>query len=302
MKHSEIGWELWRGFLAIAGHGSLSAAAREVGLTQPTVGRHLDALEAALGHRLFTRSQAGLSPTPTAMALVPHARAMAASAEALARTASAEADEESGTVRLTVSEVIGMEVLPPILADFGARHPAIAVEVALSNRNEDMLRREAEIAIRMVRPVQQALLARRVGRVAIGLYAHRDYLDRRGRPATPDAIFSSHALIGPDRDASRYHGFQIAGRAMARDMFTMRVDNDVAQLQLLRAGCGIGVCQLGVAARDPDLVRLFPDEIEFGLDMWLAMHEDLRGLRRVRLLFDYLAAGLGAYVALPDRK
>ena len=148
--------------------GSLSGAARRLGLTQPTVGRHIDALEAALGLTLFTRSPRGLAPTTAALALAPHVEAMAASAAALARTASGEAAADRGVVRVTASEIIGCEVLPPILAAFRAEHPGIAVELALTNRNEDLARRDADIAVRMVRPTQSAL-----ARAAHRRFAHR---------------------------------------------------------------------------------------------------------------------------------
>ena len=145
-------WDELRTFIEVARDGSLSGAARRLGLTQPTVGRHIDALEAALGLSLFTRSPRGLTPTPAALALVPHVEAMAASADALARAASGEASADRGVVRVTASDVIGCEVLPPILAAFRAVHPGIAIELALTNRNEDLARRDADIAVRMVRP------------------------------------------------------------------------------------------------------------------------------------------------------
>ena len=175
-------WDELRTFVEVARDGSLSAAARRLGLTQPTVGRHIDALEAALGLTLFARSPRGLTPTPAALALEPHVEAMAAAAAALARTASGEAAADRGAVRVTASEIIGSEVLPPILAAFHATHPGIAVELALSNRTADLARRDADVAVRMVRPTQSGLVARRIGSSRIGLYAHRDYLARFGEP------------------------------------------------------------------------------------------------------------------------
>ena len=167
-------WDHYRTFLAVVVTGSLSGAARSLGLTQPTVGaRHIETLEAALGTPLFTRSPGGLRPTEAALALRPHAEAMAHAAEALVRTASGEADAARGVIRLTASDVVGAEVLPPILTDFREDHPRIAVELVLSNRSEDLLRGEADIAVRMVRPTQEALLAWRIGQVRLGLFAHR---------------------------------------------------------------------------------------------------------------------------------
>lgn len=292
---SDIGWEYWRTFLAVAKTGSLSAAARRLSLTQPTVGRHIDSLEAAVGAPLFTRSQTGLVPTATALALVPHAEAMAASAEALKRTASGEAEAERGIVRLAASEIMGVEVLPSLLAPFHTLHPAIVMEVAVSNQQENLLRRDADLAVRMARPTQEALVARRIGDVPIGLYAHRSYAERRRLPAHPAEIFD-HELIGVDRDAARLGGLTVAGRALTPDLFAYRSDSDLAQLAALRAGFGIGVCQVAIARRSPDLVPVLPGDVAFGLEMWLVMHEDLRTSRRIRLLFDHLSGALSEYV------
>ena len=159
-------WDELRTFVEVSRDGSLSGAARRLGLTQPTVGRHIDALEAALGLTLFTRSPRGLTPTPAALALEPHVEAMATAAAALGRAASGEAAADRGAVRVTASDVIGCEVLPPILAAFHAAHPGIAIELALSNRTADLARRDADIAVRMVRPTQSGLVARRIGSLA----------------------------------------------------------------------------------------------------------------------------------------
>jgi DNA-binding transcriptional LysR family regulator len=289
-------WELYRSFLAVVRDGSLTGAARSLGLTQPTLGRHVAALEQALGVALFTRSQHGLTPTPVALELMPHAEAMAAAAEALARAASGEAARDRGTVRLTASEIVGAEVLPPILTAFHERHPHIVLELALSNRTEDLLRRDADIAVRMVRPTQEALIARRIGRMPIGLYAHRRYIDKHGAPRTIDELLR-HTLIGFDRDTTSMRAVGGAANSLSREMFALRSDNDLAQLAALRAGYGIGGCQVGIAARDPDLLPVLPDQLYFTLEMWLAMHEDLRTSHRVRLLFDHLVTELGAFIA-----
>ena len=301
MTGSDPGWELWRSFLAVTETGSLSAAARSLRLTQPTLGRHVDALEATLGAPLFTRSQHGLQPTSLALSLVPHAEAMASAADNLLRTASGEAEGERGTVRLAASEIVGIEVLPAMLGRFREAHPGIALELALSNRNEDLLRRDADIAVRMVRPQQAALVARRIGTVGIGLYAKRDYLARHGNPSGVGEL-SAHTVIGVDRNNAALEAIRIGGEPVSRELFSYRCDSDVGQLAAVRGGVGIGICQHGVAARDPDLVPVLPDLFDLSLDMWLAMHEDLRHSRRVRLLFDHLAAELGAYAKVGQRQ
>lgn len=288
-------WDHLRSFLAVLREGSLSAAARGLRLTQPTVGRHIDELESALGVVLFTRSQSGLAPTEAALELRPHAETMAAAAEALARTASGEAAEARGAVRIAASEVVGVEILPRLLEPFRRLYPQIAIELVVSNRNEDLLRREADIAVRMVAPTQGALLARRIGAIELGLHAHRRYLERRGTPATLDAL-TGHALIGFDRETTAVRALQKLGLPLTREMFAIRTDSDTTQFSAIRAGLGIGVCQAPLAARDPDLVRLLPDAFAYPLECWVAMHEDLKTVRRMRLAFDHLVAGLDAYV------
>jgi len=288
-------WDELRTFVEVSRDGSLSGAGRRLGLTQPTVGRHIDALEAALGLTLFTRSPRGLTPTPAALALEPHVEAMATAAAALGRAASGEAAADRGAVRVTASDVIGCEVLPPILAAFHAAHPGIAIELALSNRTADLARRDADIAVRMVRPTQSGLVARRIGASRIGLYAHRDYLARFGEPRSL-ADLASHCVIGFDRDNSSFRGAGDFARTLTRETFGFRCDNDLAQLAALRAGAGVGGCQENIARRTPELVAVLPSAFHYALEVWLVMHEDLKATRRVRLLFDHLAVGLTDYV------
>jgi DNA-binding transcriptional LysR family regulator len=288
-------WDELRTFLEVARDGTLSGAARRLGVTQPTVGRHIDALDTALGATLFTRSPRGLTATPAALALGPHAEAMAAAAAALGRAASGEAAGDRGAVRVTASDVIGCEVLPPIIAAFHSAHPGIAIELALTNRNEDLARRDADIAVRMVRPTQSGLVARKIGASRIGLYAHRDYLARFGQPRSL-ADLAGHCVIGFDRDNSSFRGAGDFARRLRREDFGFRCDNDLAQLAALRAGVGIGGCQENIARRMPELVAVLPNAIPYALEVWLVMHEDLKATRRVRLLFDHLAAGLARYV------
>ncbi|HTT97697.1 MAG TPA: LysR substrate-binding domain-containing protein [Rhizomicrobium sp.] len=289
-------WDLYRSFLGVLRFGSLSAAARELALTQPTLGRHIDALEAALGTKLFARSRHGLAPTQAALTLLPHAEAMEAAALALRRAASGEAGEPAGAVRVTASNVIGAEVLPQILTQFRERHPAIAIELALSDRTQDLSRRDADIAVRMVRPTQKALIAKRLGAVRIGLFAHTRYLARRGTPRNIDEL-AHHDIIGFDRETAAMRSLGMS-LSITRDLFALRTDDNSAQLNALRAGFGLGICQMGIAARDKNLVAVLPGLVSFQLEMWLVMHQDLRANKRVRLLFDHLAAALKDYAAI----
>jgi DNA-binding transcriptional LysR family regulator len=301
MTASEPGWELYRTFLEVMRDGTLSGAARKLGLTQPTVGRHIDQLEASLGVRLFSRSPQGLKPMAAALGLVSHAETMAAASEALRRTASGGASGDHGTIRLTASQMVGCEVLPPMLARFRHSHPGVTLELALNNRNEDLLRRDADIAVRMVQPRQKSLIARRVGKSPVGLYAHRDYAARFGLPGTL-ADLKTHCIIGFDRDAQplkSLQSFKNTGPAawpLPREIFGFRSDNDLAQFAALKCGVGIGGCQHGIARNYPDLVPVLAKLIRFELDMWVVMHEDMRSVPRVRRLFDHLVPALSAFL------
>lgn len=298
MMNAQPGWELYRSFLAVVQEQSLSGAARALGLTQPTVGRHVDALEEALGVSLFTRSQSGLRATPGAAALVPFAEAMRTAAEALQRAASGEAHEERGSVRVTASEMIGSEVLPSILTAFHEAHPRVDVELVLSNRSQDLLRREADIAVRMVKPTQGALLTRKVGTLALGLHAHPRYLAAHGAPVTVDEL-SRHPIIGFDRVPSIRRIPRLA-IPVSRELFAFRCDSDIGQYAALRAGFGIGFCQVALAKRD-GLVPVLRDAVRFDLGAWVVTHKDLKSNRRVRLLFDHLADQLREYIASEAR-
>lgn len=291
-------WENQRAFLAVLRHGSLSAAARALDVAQPTVRHRLAALERSVGTALFTRSPSGLVPTEAARQLGPHVEAMAAAADAFARAASAEAGAASGTVRITASEVIGAEVLPPLLASLRRDHPDLAVELHLSDRTEDLHAQKADIAVRMVQPSQAALVVKRVGSIKLGFYATADYLQRHGTPATV-ADLARFGLIGPDREPQDLRAFRNAGLDADAQTWALRTDSHLAHLPAILAGIGIGVCQVAIARRHPDLQRVLSDYAP-GLETWIAMHEDLRHVARVRVTFDHLAAGLRHYVATQD--
>ena len=286
-------WDLYRSFLAVLEEGSLSGAARRLGLTQPTVARHVDALEQAIGADLFLRSQRGLLPTEMALDLKPYAGTLASTAAALLRTASGPAGEVRGSVRVSASEVVGVEHLPRILTGLRRRHPGLVIELVLSNAVDDLLQREADIAVRMVEPVQAALVARHLPSIMVGLHAHRDYLERRGTPASM-ADLAGHDVIGFDRDTPALRGFVERFPTFDRPAFALRADSDLAQLACIRAGFGIGICQVPVARRDPALVRVLADAIAIDLGLWIVMHEDLKSSARCRVVFDALAAGLAS--------
>jgi DNA-binding transcriptional LysR family regulator len=290
----EPNWDLYRTLLAVLAYGSLSAAARELGLTQPTVGRHIEALEGSLGQQLFTRSQQGLAPTEAALALKPYAELIAATSAALVRAASGDRDRVSGTVRISASEMIGIAVLPPILAKLQDRHPELVIELSTTDAVENILHREADIAIRMAEPTQNALVARHVGAIPIGFHAHRDYLERHGMPQAFEDL-ARHRLIGFDRGPA-YLNWMIEKWPWFTEFgFSFRADSNLAQLAAVRAGLGIGMCQIQLVADEPDIVRVLPDGIEIPLHTWVVMHEDLKTSPRCRATFDALVEGLLEY-------
>lgn len=287
-------WSLYRSFLAVMREGSLSRAAAALGLSQPTLGRHVEVLERALGGApLFTRHPRGLMPTEGARAILPHIEAMDAAAGAARRTASAPEAALSGTVRIAASEVVGAEVLPGILAPLREAHPGLVFELALSSRSADLLRRDCDIAVRMVRPTQGSLVAVKAGTVKVALYAHRSYAARHGLPRTISEL-GSHALIGFDR-ADPFISRAAGALKLDRAMFALRVDNDLAALAALRAGFGLGACQQPIAARDGDLLPVLPRELSFPMEIWVVMHGALKRVARMAETFDHLARAMRAY-------
>ncbi|WP_428503558.1 LysR family transcriptional regulator [Roseateles sp.] len=298
----DIGWELYRTFLGVLQEGSQSGAARALGLAQPTVGRHIEALEQALGLPLFTRSQQGLLPTEAALTLREGAEAMARQAAALQRLAQERQlgaqGQLRGVVRVTASEVMGVEVLPPILARLAQEEPGLVIELVLSSRMQDLLQREADIAVRMTAPTQEQLIARRLGTLELGLFARSDYLDRAGRPAMLEDL-AAHRLVGYDQETPFIRAARQGFPSWRREAFALRSDSDLAQLALLRAGAGIGVCQVALARRSPGLERVLPEQLSLPLETWLAMHEDLRQSLACKRVFEALAEGLSEMMAAP---
>lgn len=293
---SDPTWDLYQSLHAVLQAGSLSAASRARGLTQPTIGRHIEALEQQLGAPLFLRSPRGLTPTDLAVSLKTHLEEMHAAAAAAARDASGSADSEKGSIRIAASLIVGVEVLPQILASFMEQHPDISIELVLSNKIEDLSRRDADIAVRMARPTQGALVARKIGMLGVGFYATQGYIDRRGMPQSMEDL-ENHTLCGFDRERPPLEALTHVEfpRAITRDIFAFRTDNDAAQISAVRAGMGIGGVQHQIARRD-GLVPVLANAFSFELECWIAMHENLKGSRRMRLMFDHLVAGFGDYL------
>jgi DNA-binding transcriptional LysR family regulator len=286
-------WELIHTFLHVLRAGSLSGAARSLRIAQPTVRRRIAALETEVGTPLFTRAPGGVVPTPAAERMRPLAETMEASARALLRTASGSADRVEGVVRIAVSEIVGVEVLPRHLASLRARHPALQVELVLSNTVADLLHREADVALRMTDPRQGSLVARRLGVVELGWFASPAYLAGRPPPRRLEDL-RTFDLVGLDADPELREALAARGLPLRPRDFAVRTDHHLAYLAAIRAGLGVGVVHVPLAT-EPPLVRLLP-EIVHPLDLWLVAHEDLRHLRRVRVVLDHLAEALADFV------
>ena len=283
-------WHLWRAFLAVSRGGSLSAAARDLGLTQPTLGRQVAALERTLGVPLFIRSTDGLRPTERALSLLPHAEAMAAAAASLLRAAAGGDEAVLGRGRLAAREAMGGLVLPSMLARFRDANPGIDIELSLSDHNEHILRHDADLAVRNVIPTQAALVSQRIGEVPIRLFAHRTYVQRHGLPATVHELVH-HTLIGRDEHVHRIRHVLGAGHR-----FGLRCNNELGVVEALRAGYGIGYCQEPLGLGNAEMVAVLPELVLARVGIWLVVHEDLRTVRRIRSVFDHLVRELAAYI------
>jgi len=288
-----LDWTLLRAFLAVVETGSLSAAAARIGATQPTLSRHIRALETALGVTLFTRSARGLDPTEAALGLIDAARAMGEAAETFALKAQGRAQGLRGTVRITASVMVANLLLPPILADLRAAEPCIQTELVASDQAQNLLRRDADIAIRMFDPTQNALIARRLGEAPLGLFGTRGYFERRGRPRTV-ADLDEHDVLGFDRSDALLRAYAAHGLRAARTDFPIRCDDQMAYWNLMRAGAGLGFAQVLLAGRHPELEQAQIGLALAPLPVWLVLHEEVRGNARIRRVADFVTDALGA--------
>ncbi|HQS00439.1 MULTISPECIES: LysR family transcriptional regulator [unclassified Polaromonas] len=286
--NNNFDWRLVRSFLAALDQGSLLGAARVLSASQPTIGRHIAELEAQLGVLLFERTGRGLLPTATALQLAESARAMDNAANELARNVSGLEPGISGTVRITASQPVACFVLPPILAQMRLALPDIQVELVASNAVSNLLRREADIALRMVQPDQASLVVKRIARVTLGTYAHRDYLRRRGTPKQPQDLLN-HELVGSDRDEAILKGMAGFGLPVTREAFAFRCDDLIAYWEAVRAGLGIGFIADYLAATDRDVVAVLPMIKVPPLPIWLTVHREIRTSRRIRAVYDFLS-------------
>ena len=291
---SSISWEDLRTFLAVLEAGSFSGAARKLGVSHPTVRARIEALEADLGTVLFVRSNSGLVPTDTARALQEPTSAMAAASYQVSRHASSSDTEISGLVRLSVSEMMGIETLPGMIRTLHETYPELRVELSLSNTNANLLAYEVDLAVRTAAPVQDALVARKIGAIDIGLFASADYAARRGLPQQIEHL-QDHDLIGPDRNRQDWALAIALGLNETSRNFVLRSDSHPAQVAAARAGLGISACPVPVGERDPSLVRVLPDVTLHSMETWIVAHENMINVPRVRATYDHLVAAFRRY-------
>jgi DNA-binding transcriptional LysR family regulator len=289
-------WKLVRSFLAVLDAGSLTAAARQSGAQQPTLSRHVAELEQQLGVPLFERTGRGVTPTGAALAIAEAARQMQDAATAVARGLAASRSATRGVVRVTTSEVAATWLLPAVLVRLQRAHPQIEIELVASNELTNLLRREADIAVRMVRPAQSSLVAKKLGEIGIVAAAHQSYLAKAPPLRTPDDL-PAHRLIGFDRDDAILRGFAAAGLALSRSDFALRTDDQVAYGRLVAEGAGIGFVARYNLRCWPGVVEVLPGLTTATLPCWLAVHREIRSNPLVRTVYDFLARDLPAALA-----
>lgn len=289
-------WSRIEAFLAVAETGSLSGAARHLNTSQPTLGRQIKQLEFELSVELFHRHPRGLELTQTGHSILPSARAMRDAMQEISLKAAGQQTDLAGDVRLTTSVFMAHVSIPPILAGLRRTHPDIRIDLLPSDDTENLLFREADIAVRMYRPEQLDMIAQHIGNLQLGIFAAKSYLAHAGRPTSP-ADLMNHDLIGYDRSDQIIRGMREMGFPVTRDWFKVRCDNQSAYWQLLRAGCGIGFSQIGPATEDPEVEQLFPDMPIPPLPVWLTAHEAMRQTPRIRVAWDALAQGLKPLVS-----
>jgi len=284
-------WALLQSFAAVGAHGSLSAAARATGTSQPTLSRHISTLEQRLGERLFDRATGGVELTAVGLGLLRHAQKMADAAAHLSIAAEGRTESLTGSVRITASQIVATLILPSILTDLRALEPEIDLEIVASDQTDNLLLREADIAVRMYRPTQQDVFTKKVGDLKMGMYASTSYLDRHGRPETLVSILD-HDVIGYDRSTQIIDGFKQAGIEVDRDFFAFRCDDQVVCWQMVTAGYGIGFNQIQIGDGDPRVERVQAAGSVGQLPVWLTAHVELKTNPRVRRVFDFLSERL----------
>lgn len=288
---NDMDWNQLRAFLATAQTGSLSAAARQLGLTQPTLSRQVAAMEQHLGVTLFERVGKGLTLTSTGHELLEHARTMGAAADALGLAASGRSQAPGGVVSVSASDAVATYLLPPIVRRLREQEPGIAIEVIASNALSDLLRREADIAIRHVQPEQPELIARLIRQATAGFYASEDWVRAHGHPRAA-AEAATLPFVGAGRDGQYLGYLQRHGLPLTEANFSCHAEHSVAHWALVQQGLGIGAMMDEIARCTPDVVRVLDEVPPVRFPVWLVSHRELRTARRIRVVFEALAEGL----------
>ena len=296
MQLNRLDWTLLRSFLAVIDAGSLLGAAKRLGTYQPTLSRQITELESQLGVPLFERTGRGLHPTAAGRAIIDSARAMAEAARMVETQVSNAAQVDRGSVRISASAVVASYLMPACVAQLRVRHPGIEIEVVASNEISNLLRREADIALRMVQPMQDSLVARRIAVMPMGVFAARAYLTRRGRPSGAAGLVQ-HDLVGLDADDGLIQGLRDAGLALNRQAFAVRCDDQVACTRFVEQGAGIGFMPLFVARQLKSVERLLPDLAAPELPVWLVVHREIKGNPLIRTVYDELAEAVPRLLA-----
>ena len=289
-------WNQLKAFLETAETGSLSAAARKLGLTQPTLSRQVAAIERQLGVTLFERAGKAMVLTATGLALLEHARVMGAAAEDLQLAATGQSQAVDGVVTISASEAVAAHLLPGVLLRLRQQAPGVVIDLVASDALSDLRRREADIAVRHVRPDQPDLIGRFIRDAQACFYASAGWVQQHGHPRTA-AQAAQHAFIGSDR-AGRYLGdLRQHGLPLDVSSFSCYAENTMAHWALVRQGLGIGVMMVDIARVTPDVVRVLDEVPPVVFPIWLVTHRELRTARRIRLVFDLLADALASPVA-----
>ena len=296
MNRQSPDWTLWRSFGAVVTNGSLSAAARQLNLSQPTLGRHIETLENNLNTPLFTRTLKGLEPNAAAMRMFEQVQKAQNALTEASLLAEGTTTKLEGTVRITASTITSHYILPNLLKTVREKYPAIELELVPSDSAENLLMRESDIAVRMFRPTQLELIARKLGESPITCCAHTSYLEQHGTPKEISDLFE-HDLVGFDRSDLLTAGAKNLGFNLARKDFALRTDSQTAIWELLRAGLGIGFAQQELVSAAPGMVPLLPQLVIPPLHIWLTTHKELFTSRKIRVIYDLLADLLSNYFA-----
>lgn len=287
----KLDWNSARAFCATADAGSLSAAARKLGLTQPTLSRQVASLEAGLGVTLFERVGKRLVLTDTGLALLEHARTMAAAADALALAAEGKTQDVSGRVVISATDVFSAYLLPEIIAHVRELAPQLTLVVVSTDSISDLRRREADIAIRHVRPTEPELIGRLVVEMTAHFYAAQSWVARNGLPQSV-ADLGKVDMLGFEPVERFVEHLSTAGIALTSDQCRIVSANAVALFEMTRRGLGVGLMLRECAERMPELVRLLPELSGTRVPVWLVSHRELHTSKRVRLVFDAIAERL----------